>query len=90
MTTLIDSDIMIDLSAGVSSDYEKLYGNNKYTDVSITVGREPNNKIFLAHLVVLCTRSTYFEKMVAENTEFEQTVMVFEDVTAEIFELVLR
>ena len=91
MTTLIDSDIMIDLSAGVSSDYEKLYGNNKYTDVSITVGREPNNKIFLAHSVVLCTRSTYFEKMVAENTEeFQQTVLVFEDLTSENFELLLR
>ena len=88
MTTLIDT---IDLSSDLSSDYEKLYESSKYTDVSINVGREPNNKIFLAHSVVLCTRSTYFEKMVAENTEeFQQTVMVFEDLTSENFELLLR
>jgi len=81
----------IDLSLDLSSDYEKLYESNKYTDVSINVGREPNNKIFVAHAVVLCTRSTYFEKMVAENTEgFQQTVMAFEDVAPEIFEILLR
>jgi len=88
MTTLINP---IDLSSDLSSDYEKLYESNKYTDVSINVGREPNNKIFLTHAVVLCTRSTYFEKMIVENTEeFQQTVMVFEDVTSEIFEILLR
>ena len=81
----------IDLSLDLSSDYEKLYESSKYTDVSINIGREPNNKIFLAHAVVLCTRSTYFEKMVAENTEgFQQTVMAFEDVAPEIFEILLR
>ena len=88
MTSLID---IVDLSSDLSSDYEKLYESNKYTDVSINVGREPNNKIFLAHAVVLCTRSTYFEKMVVENTEeFQRTVMTFEDVTSEIFEILLR
>ena len=88
MTTLVNA---IDLSSDLSSDYEKLYESNKYTDVSINVGKEPNNKIFLAHSMVLCTRSTYFEKMIAENTEESQrTVMAFEDVTSEIFEPLLR
>src|SRR6185312_1340768 len=88
MTTSINP---IDLSSDLSSDYEKLYESNKYTDISINVGREPNNKIFLAHAVVLCTRSTYFEKMIVENTEeVQQTSMIFEDVTSEIFEILLR
>jgi len=88
MTNLID---IVDLSSDLSSDYQKLYESNKYTDVSINVGREPNNKIFLAHAVVLCTRSTYFEKMVVEDTEEHQrTVMTFEDVTPEAFEILLR
>ena len=87
MTTSVDT---IDLSSDLSSDNEKLYESQKYTDVSINVGREPNNKIFLAHSVVLCTRSTYFEKMIVENTEdLQRTAMVFEDVTSEIFELLL-
>ena len=83
MTTSVDT---IDLSSDLSSDNEKLYESQKYTDVSINVGREPNTKIFLAHSVVLCSRSTYFE-MTVENTQ--QTAMVFEDVTPEIFELLL-
>ena len=88
MTSLID---IVDLSSDLSSDYEKLYESNKYTDVSINVGREPNNKIFLAHAVVLCTRSTYFEKMMVEDTEeFQRTVMTFEDVPSEVFEILLR
>ena len=82
---------IVDLSSDLSSDYEKLYENNKYTDVSISVGKEPGNKIFFAHAVVLCTRSTYFEKMIVENTEeFQRTVMTFEDVTSEVFEIILR
>ena len=88
MTNIID---IGDLSSDLSSDYEKLYESNKYTDVSINVGIEPNNKIFLAHAVVLCTRSTYFEKMIVENTEeLQRTVMTFEDVTPEFFEILLR
>ena len=88
MTNLID---IVDLSSDLSSDYQKLYESNKYTDVSINVGREPNNKIFLAHAVILCTRSTYFEKMMVEDTEeFQRTVMTFEDVPSEVFEILLR
>ena len=88
MTSLID---IVDLSSDLSSDYEKLYESNKYTDVSINVGKEPGNKIFFAHAVVLCTRSTYFEKMIVENTEeFQRTVMTFEDVTSEVFEIIFR
>ena len=88
MTALINT---IDLSSDLSSDFEKLYESNKYTDVSISVGREPNSKLFFAHAVVLCTRSKYFEKMIAESTEgFQQTVMAFEDVSSEIFEILLR
>ena len=82
---------LIDLSSDLSLDYKKLYESNKYTDVSINVGREPNNKIFLAHAVVLCTRSTYFENMMVENTEeLQRTVMTFEDVTPDVFEILLR
>jgi len=88
---MTDSIDIVDLSSDLSSDYEKLYESNKYTDVSISVGKEQNNKIFLAHTVVLCTRSTYFEKMIVKNTEeFQRTVMIFEDVASEDFEIILR
>jgi len=80
----------VELLSDVSSDYEKLYESGKHTDVSINVGREPNNKIFLAHSLVLCTRSPYFEGKLTGNTETQQFAMVFEDMTPDIFEILLR
>src|SRR5438128_9554571 len=62
------SDI-VDLASGLSSDYGKLYENGKYTDINIYIGKEPNSIIFLAHTVVLCARSPYFEKKLTENTD---------------------
>ena len=87
---------IVELLFGVSLDYEKLYESGKYTDISIHVGQEPNNKIFLAHSLVLCTRSTYFEDKLTGNTEAlntnetQQAAMVFEDITPDIFEILLR
>ena len=83
-----------DLSTGLSSDFEKLYNSGKCTDISINVGREPNNKIFLAHTAVLCARSEYFETKLTGNTkasnDIQQAPMVFEDVIPESFEILLR
>ena len=84
---------VVDLSSGLLSDLGKLYGSGKHTDISISVGREPENKIFLAHAVVLCARSAYFESKLTENAESTndiQQVMAFEDVTPACFEICLR
>ena len=85
---------VVELLSGISSDYEKLYESGKYTDISIHVGQEPSNKIFLAHSLVLCTRSAYFEEKLTGNTEatneIQQNAMVFEDITPDIFEILLR
>ena len=81
---------VIELLSGISSDYEKLYESGKYTDVSIHVGQEPNNKLFLAHSLVLCTRSTYFEDKLTGNAEASKAAMVFEDIAPDTFEILLR
>ena len=88
-------DIVVDLSSGLSSDYEKLYENGKYADVSIHVGKEPNNKIFLAHMLVLCTRSTFLENsLTTGDTETSEEVrkdaMTLEDMSPDVFEIILR
>ena len=84
----------IDLSSSLSTDYENLYESGKYTDISIHVGKEPNNKIFLAHSVVLCTRSKFIENSVTENKETpeetQKTAIAFEDVEPDVFEILLR
>jgi len=80
-----------DLSSTLSSDYEKLYESGKYTDVSIHVGREPNSKIFLAHTLVLCARSTFLENSLTKDTETCETAAVtFEDMAPDVFEVLLR
>ena len=85
---------IVELLSDVSSDYGKLYESGKRTDISIHVGREPNNKIFLAHSLVLCTRSAYFEDMLTEDTEASNEIrrpaIVFEDMMPDIFEILLR
>jgi len=84
---------IVDLSSSLSSDYGKLYESGKYTDVSIHVGKEPNNKIFFAHTVILCARSIYLENSLTENMkaskEIQQTAMTIENVSPVIFEILL-
>ena len=84
----------IDLSSNLSSDYEKLYESGRYTDISIHVGKEPNSKIFFAHTVVLCTRSKFIENSLTENEEtsnaIQKTTVAFEDVSPDLFEILLR
>ena len=84
----------IDLSKNLSSGYEKLYESGRYTDISIHVGKEPNSKIFLAHAVVLCTRSKFLANSLTENAEapdlIQKAVVTFEDVSPDVFELLLR
>ena len=84
---------IIDLSPSLSSDYEKLYESGKHTDVSIYVGKEPNSKIFLAHTLILCTRSTFLDNLAEDMNavnEFQNTAILLEDVSPDVFEILLR
>ena len=86
---------IVALSAGLSSDYEKLYESGKYTDVSIQVGKESHSKIFLAHKVVLCARSKFLERSLTRNVEIsseeiQKNAITFEDMTPDVFEILLR
>ena len=87
-------DNFIDLCSSLSGDYQKLYESGRYTDISIHVGKEPNNKIFLAHAVVLCARSKFLENSLIENKgtteEAQKTALTFEDVKPYVFEILLR
>jgi len=89
-----NADVVVDLSSRLSLDYEKLYESKKYTDVLVHVGREPNDKIFVAHTVVLCTRSTYLESKITEHSiesnNVQRPTVVLEDVAPNIFDILLR
>src|SRR6185436_13410372 len=83
-----EMNIVVDLSSGLLPDYEKLYKSGKYADISIQVGKEPNNKIFLAHTLVLCTRNLFFENSLTDT--FQKTAMTLEDMIPDVFEILLR
>ena len=72
----------------------RLLESENYTDLSIHVGREPHSKVFLAHTLVLCTRSKYLENSLTGDTEtfkeIQRTTLTFEDVIPEVFEILLR
>ena len=72
--------IVVDLSSGLLPDYEMLYKSGKYADISIYVGKEPNNNIFFAYTLVLCTRNPFFENSLTGNTETSK-----EDVSPDVF-----
>ena len=85
---------VVNLVSVLSADYEKLYESGRYTDVSIHVGKEPNSKVFFAHAVILYTRSKFIENSLTENKETlektQKTVITFEDVKPDVFEILLR
>ena len=80
----------VDLSSDVSVDLENFYESGKYTDISINVGKEPNNKIFVAHSIILCSRCKYLENKIMACGEVQHTVLVFEDIEPDVFEVLLR
>ena len=87
-------DNFIDLCSSLSADYEKLYESGRYTDISIHVGKEPSSKIFFAHTLVMCTRSKFLENSLTGNVEspdeIQMAAITFEDVTPDVFEILLR
>lgn len=80
----------VDLSSDVSVDLENFYESGKYTDISINVGKEPNNKIFVAHSIILCSRCKYLENKIRACGEVQHKVLVFEDIEPDVFEVLLR
>ena len=87
-------DIIIDLSSHLLSSYKNLYKSGKYADVSIHVGKEPNSKTFFAHTLILCTHCSFFEKSLTGNSEtskeIQKTTITLEDVSPDVFEILLR
>jgi len=77
----------VDLSSAVSLDYEILYESGKYTDISINVGKEPHSKILFAHSIILCSRCKYLENEIRAGSD---TLLIFEDIMPDVFEILLR
>jgi hypothetical protein len=69
--------------------------DEKYCDVTIEVGNNPYVKIFRAHMIILCYRSSYLQKILLTNKKKndDETLshsIKLPDILPEIFQIILK
>ncbi len=77
----------------LSQNYIELLEDNEYYDVTIEVGKDPNVKIFRAHMNILCYRSPYLRRGLASNkrnNNNDLTHLKLPDISPEIFQIILK
>ncbi len=77
----------------LSQNYIELLEDNEYYDVTIEVGKDPNVKIFRAHMNILCCRSPYLRRDLTSNKRNNDNDLVhlkLPDFSPEIFRIILK
>ncbi|RHZ86044.1 hypothetical protein Glove_55g66 [Diversispora epigaea] len=76
----------------LSQDFSKLLNDKKQYNVVIEVDKGENMKSFTAHSVVLCYRTSYFDKELEDAAMNENHIktIIIPNISAQIFEIVLR
>ncbi|RHZ86041.1 hypothetical protein Glove_55g63 [Diversispora epigaea] len=76
----------------LSQDFSKLLNDKKQYNVVIEVDKGENMKSFTAHSVVLCYRSSYFDKELEDAAMNENHIktIIIPNISAQIFEIVLK
>ncbi|CAG8600155.1 11812_t:CDS:2 [Acaulospora morrowiae] len=81
------------LHADLINDIGSLLQSGQNYDVVIYAGEEPNTKEYLAHSLILCARSSYFQAALLNNWERKNggvTVFKKPNISANIFGILLR
>ena len=76
-----------------SQNYFELLKDDKYYDVTIEVGEDPNVKIFHAHMNILCYRFPYLQQTLASNKKNNDNVWAhikLPNILPEIFQIILE
>jgi hypothetical protein len=77
----------------LSQNYIELLEDDEYYDVTIEVGKDPNVKIFRAHMNILCYRSPYLRRVLASNKKNNDDTLAhikLPNVLPEIFQVILK
>jgi hypothetical protein len=76
----------------LSQNYIEILEDNEYYDVSIEVGKDPNVKIFRAHMIILCHRSPFLRRTLASNKKNNDlpTHIKLSNISPETFQIILR
>ncbi|GBB83196.1 hypothetical protein RclHR1_00010078 [Rhizophagus clarus] len=77
----------------LSQNYIEILNDDQYYDVTIEVGKDPNVKIFRAHMIILCYRSPFLRRTLSSNKKNNDgtlTHIKLSNISPEIFQIILK
>ncbi|GES90255.1 hypothetical protein GLOIN_2v1481345 [Rhizophagus clarus] len=77
----------------LSQNYIEVLEDDKYYDITIEVGEDPNVRIFRAHMIILCYRSPFLRRTLSSNKKNDHgdlTHLRFPNILPEIFQVILK
>ena len=80
--------------AKLSQNYIEILKDDEYYDVTIEVGKDPNVKIFRAHMIILCYRSPFLRRTLASNKKDNNGDVLahikLPNISPDIFQIILK
>ncbi|GBB91635.1 hypothetical protein RclHR1_00190048 [Rhizophagus clarus] len=77
----------------LSQNYIEILNDDQHYDVTIEVGKDPNVKIFRAHMIILCYRSPFLRRTLSSNKKNNDgtlTHIKLSNISSEIFQIILK
>ncbi|POG70024.1 hypothetical protein GLOIN_2v1776267 [Rhizophagus irregularis DAOM 181602=DAOM 197198] len=76
----------------LSQNYIEILEDNEYYDTTIEVGKDPNVKIFRAHMIILCHRSSFLRRTLTSNKKNNDVLahIKLSNISPETFQIILR
>jgi len=77
----------------LSQNYIEILEDDKYYDITIEVGKDPDVRIFRAHMIILCYRSPFLRRTLASNERNNDGALAhikLSNILPEIFQIILK
>jgi len=77
----------------LSKDYIEILKDDEYYDITIEVGKDPDVKIFRAHMIILCYRSPFLRRTLASNKKSDDGILAhikLPNISPETFQIILK
>ncbi|EXX61734.1 uncharacterized protein OCT59_029104 [Rhizophagus irregularis] len=77
----------------LSQNYIEILNDDEYYDITIETGKDPNVKIFRAHMIILCYRSPFLRRTLSSNKKNNVGTLAhikLPNISPEIFQILLK
>ena len=77
----------------LSQNLLEILDDDEYYDLTIEVGKDPNVKIFHAHMIILCYRSPFLRRTLSSNKKNNNDILAhikLPNISPEIFHVILK